>query len=181
MSFKVEGFKEFANDLEDWADELDDVDFTRPKNRATRRASEELIEEIKENISKIPHNLQALRESWRYSRASHETTSVYTEKEYAPAFEYGTGPYIIEGNPVLAIDADDWDNTMAKTRLVDEYYSSNTSLSDVDTFVLPRVRHPGFEAYFYFTEAFLEMSEGGRFEEIVEEELVDKELSEAFD
>lgn len=181
MTFRVDGFGEFQDELEDWADELDDVEFTRAKNRAVTRGAKELIQLIEENISKIPHNLQKLRESWRWSMANHEEISVYTKKEYAPAFEYGTGPYIIEGNPYLSIDAEDWDNQMAKERLVEKYYSDDTTLEDVDEFVLPRVKHPGFEAYFYFTNAFLEMSEGGRFEEIVEEELVEGELQEAFE
>lgn len=164
------GFNGFAAELSEWAAQMEDPDMTSAKKNATRRAREEFIDLIQDNIDTIPHNLQALRQSWKYASAKHGEVEVWTEKEYAPAFEYGAAPYDIEGHP-LAFPAQEWDNPAAKERF---------GLEDGDMAYFNRVRHPGFNAYFYFTNAFLEMSEGGVFEDIVEEEFMD-ELEEAFD
>lgn len=171
MTFRVFGLEDFQDQLDEWHDDLDDVSFTKAKQRAVLRGRDELIEEIKDNISNIPHNLQELRQSWRYAQSGHGDVSIWTEKDYAPVFEYGAAPYDIRGNP-LAFPASEWDNPLAKQRF---------GLSDGDTAFFQKVRHPGFNAYFYFTNAFLEMAETGRFEEIVAEELVDKELARAFE
>lgn len=174
MSFDVDGFGKFTAELTEWADEMDDPNVTQAKKSAMRRVRREFIDLIQDNIDTIPHNLQSLRESWKYAKAKHGEVEVYTEKHYAPYFEYGAEPYTIEGNP-LAIDVGDWDGY--RGAMTD---GTNPQAPTDGTVFYQRVEHPGFQAYFYFTNAFNEMDEGGIFADIVEEEFAD-ELQEAFD
>lgn len=167
----VSGLVGFQQELQDWSDDLDDVDFTRPKNRAVTKAALELRSDIQENIDHIPHNLRELRESWRYSMGTHEDVSVYTKKEYAPAFEYGADPYTIDPGKNMAINPEHWDGYNPGR------FGAPQPAEDGNIY-LPKVEHPGFRAYFYFTEAFNKFEESGRFEEIMEEQLIENELEE---
>lgn len=169
MTFELD-LGDFTGELTEWAAQMEDPDMTQAKKSSMHRTREAFIDLIQDNIDSIPHNLQELRQSWKYAKAKHSEVEVWTEKEYAPAFEYGAKPYDIEGSP-LAFPAEEWNNPLAKQRM---------DIQDGDMAYFQRVRHPGFDAYFYFTQAFIQMDEGGVFEDIVEEEFLD-EVQEAFD